>query len=65
MYESEEEDYYEAVKTGDAFNNKYIEYESNGDKDKILSVKEYLHIIRQYLRDIINNHKTQCEYKIQ
>ena len=29
-----EEDYYEPVKTINAFNNNYTEYESNGDKDK-------------------------------
>ena len=39
LYESEE-DYYEPVRTSSAFNNNYIEYESNGDKDEILSVKE-------------------------
>ena len=43
----------------------YIEYEINGNKDKIVSVKEYLDMIRQYLTDTINNHKTQDEWKIQ
>ena len=38
-----------------------MEYEGNGDKDKILSVKEYFDLIRQYLSDIIKNHKTQNE----
>ena len=37
-----EEDCYEPLRASNAFNNNYIEYESNGDKDKILSVKEYL-----------------------
>ena len=41
-----EGDYYERVKTIRCFNNNYIEYESNGDKDKILSVKEYLDMIQ-------------------
>ena len=35
------EDYYKPVKTRGAFNDNYIEYESRGDKDKKLSVKEY------------------------
>ena len=48
-----EEDCYEPLRASNAFNNNYIEYESNGDKDKILSVKEYLNMIRQYLSDII------------
>ena len=41
-----------------------MEYESKGYKDKILSIKEYLNIIRPYLSDIINDHKTQGEWKI-
>ena len=30
-----------------------------GDKDKSLSIKEYIDVIRPYLSDIMNNHKTQ------
>ena len=52
-----DEDYYKPIKIKSAFNNKYIEYESKGDKDKILSVKEYLFMIRPYLSDMINSHK--------
>ena len=59
-----EKDHYEPKKTVSAFNNKYIQYESIGDKDKNLSIKDYIDIIRSYLRDIINNHKTQGEWKI-
>ena len=29
-----------------------------------MSIREYIDIIRLYLRDIINNHKTQGEWKI-
>ena len=29
--------------------------------DKMLSIKEYLNIIKPYLSDIINDHKTQGE----
>ena len=42
-----------------------IEYESKGDKSKILSPEEYLDIIRPYLSYMINDHKTQSEWKIQ
>ena len=58
------EDYYESIKTNDAFNSNYIEYESKGDKNKTLSIKEYLNMIRAYLRDTINDHKTQGEWKV-
>ena len=58
-----DEDYLKPVKTNDAFNSNCIEYESKGDKNKTLSIKEYLNIIRSYLSDIINDHKTQGEWK--
>ena len=53
------------MKTKSAFNGNYIEYESKGDKDKNLSPKEYLDMIRPYLSDMINDHKTRREWKIQ
>ena len=37
---------------------------SRGDKDKSLSIKEYLNMIKPYLRNIINDHKTQGEWKV-
>ena len=46
-------------------NSNYIEYETKKDKDKNLSPKEYFVMIKPYLKDIINNHKTQFrEWKI-
>ena len=56
-----DEDYYKPIKSNDAFNSNYIEYESKGNKDKTLSIKEYLDMIRPYLGNMINNHKTQGE----
>ena len=58
-------DYYEPRKTKSAFNGSYIEYESKGDKTKNLSPKEYLDMIRPYLSDMINDHKTRRKWKIQ
>ena len=49
------------IKINNAFYDDFMEYEINVDKDKTLSIKEYLDMIRQYLSDIINNHKTQNE----
>ena len=55
-----DEDYYKPLKTNNAFNSNYIEYESKGDKNKTLSIKEHLNMVRLYVRDIINDHhKTQ------
>ena len=59
-----EEDNYKPVKIGNVFRSNYIEYKSNGDKDKTLSIKDYLDEIKPYLNDIINDHKTQGEWKI-
>ena len=59
-----EKDHYEHKKTVSAFNNNYIQYESMGDKDKSLSFKEYIDVIRPYLSDIINNHKAQGKWRI-
>ena len=59
-----DEDCYKPIITNGAFNNNYIQYESKGDKDKILTPSEYLDMIRPYLSDIINDHKTQGEWRI-
>ena len=59
-----DEDYYKSIKTEDAFNSNCIEYEIKGDKNKTLSIKEYLNMIRSYLRDIINYHKIRGEWKV-
>ena len=57
---SSKEDYYKPIIAKRAFNTSYIQYESNGDKGKNLSIKEYLNMIKPYLSDIIIDHKTHC-----
>ena len=42
-----------------------LKKESYGDKNKTLSVEEYLNKIRPYLKDIINNLKKSDTWKIQ
>ena len=44
----EEENYYRQGIVNNFWNSNYIEYESNGDKNKILSVKKYLNEVRPY-----------------
>ena len=60
-----EEGYYEPVEIKSAFDGNYIEYESRGGKDDNSSLEEYLNIIRPYLRDMIDNHKSHSKSKIQ
>ena len=54
LFEYEEEDCYKPVRVGNFWSNNYIEYESNGDRNKKLSVEEYLNNILPYLKDVIH-----------
>ena len=51
----EEDAYYKSIKVGNFWKNDYIEYGNNGDKNKNLSIKEYLNEIKPYLKDIITD----------
>ena len=46
-------------------NTKVTAIESNSDRNKTLSVEEYLNEIRPYLKDIKNNLKTSDTWKTQ
>ena len=59
--EVNEEDHYEPKEIKSAFNGSYILYESRGDKDNKLALYEYFDIIKPYLKDLIDNHKTKGE----
>ena len=56
-------DYYKPILVKSGYNNIYIQYESKGDK--ILTLKEYLALIEQYLRELINDYKNKGEWKVQ
>ena len=60
-----EQNYYKPVRVSNFWSIYYIEYESNSDRNKTLSVKEYLNKVRLYLKDIINNLKKSVTQKIQ
>ena len=65
IFEQEEkENYYKPVRVSNFWSNNYIEYENNGDRNKTLSVEEYLNKIRPYLKDIINSLKKTDKWKI-
>ena len=64
LFKEFDSDYYKPIRTDNGFagkNNNSTEYKSNGDRYGNLSPKEYLDVIRPYLRDLINNHKTSME----
>ena len=61
----QEEDYYKSIRVGNFCGNNYTEFDSNGDRNKTLSIKEYLDKFKPYLQDTINNLKNSDTWKIQ
>ena len=57
------EDYYKPTLAKSSYNNNYTKYESKGGK--ILTLEEYLDLIEQYLRELINYCKNKGEWKVQ
>ena len=53
LYELKD-DYYEPVRVGNFWSSNYDEYESNGDKNKTISIEEYLTKYKPYLRVMVN-----------
>ena len=55
------------VKAISVFDNKnnYIKIQNKGDKNKNLSVKEYLYMNRLCLSDKVNDHKSDGDWEIQ
>ena len=62
---TKKKNYNKPVRVSNFWSNNYIEYKSNGDRNKTPSVEEYLNKIRPYFKDIINNIKTSDTWKIQ
>ena len=61
----QEEDYYEPKRVSNVWNNNCIEYGSNGDKNRNLSLGEYLHKIKPYLRSKVINLQSSDAWEIQ
>ena len=61
----QEKDYYKPKRASNFWNNNYIEYESNGDKNRNLSLDEYLNKIEPYLRNMIIDPQNSDMWKIQ
>ena len=58
-----DKDYYKPILVKSGYNNNYIQYESKGDKT--LTLIEYLALIEQYLRKLINYYNNKGEWKVQ
>ena len=61
----EEENYFKPVRVSSFLGSNYSKYESKSDRNKTLSVEEYLNEIRPYLKDITNNLQNTDTWKIQ
>ena len=55
--EIDENNYYKPILVKGFHKDCYKEYESRGDKNKSLSIEEYLNNIIPYLKELINNHR--------
>ena len=53
--EKEKNDYYKPVRVRNFWSRNYIECESNGGRNKTLSIEEYVNKIRPHLKDIIKD----------
>ena len=56
-------DYYKPTLVKSGYNNNYVQYESRGGK--ILTIKEYLALISQFLAELIEEYKLKGEWKFQ
>ena len=65
LFKHEEEDYYKPLKLCYFWRNNSIEYDSNGGRNKTLSIEEFHIKIRPYLKDFINNLKKSDTWKNQ
>ena len=58
-----DKDHYKPTLVKSGYNGNYVQYETKGDK--IVTLKEYLALIENYLRELINYYKNKGEWEIQ
>ena len=65
----DDNDYYKPILINSSFDENYKFYETKDNKDKKLSIEQYLDMIKPYLSDLINENKaieiSSNEWKIQ
>ena len=62
---SKKKDYYKPGRVSNISNNNYIEYQSNVDKNRSLSLDEYCNEIKPYLRNITIDLQNSDAWQIQ
>ena len=63
--QQQEEHYYKPERVSNFWNNSYIEFESNGDRNRNVSLDELINKIKSYLRNIIIDLQNSDALKIQ
>ena len=58
-------DVYKPIKISGAFSDNFVEYQSNGNRDRSISVARYLNNIRKHLKKLIEDKKKSGAWKIQ
>ena len=58
-------DVYKPIKISGAFSDNFVEYQSNGNRDRSISIARYLNNIREHLKKLIEDKKKSGEWKIQ
>ena len=56
-------DYYKTILVKSGYNGNYVKYESKGEK--VLTLEEYLVLIKNYLKELIKEYKVKGEWKVQ
>ena len=65
LSEQEEKDYYKPLRVSNFRNNNYIEYDSNENKNRNVSLDEYFNRIKPYLRNMIIDFQSSDTWKFQ
>ena len=65
LFEQQEIDDCEPKSVSSFLNNNYIEYDTNGDKNRDFSLDEYLNKIKPYVKNIIINLQNSDTWKIE
>ena len=58
-------DVYKPIKISGAFSDNFVEYQSNGNRDRSISIARYLNNIKEHLKKLIEDKKKSGEWKIQ
>ena len=67
LFTNDDDDFYEPILIRSSFEKNYEYYEIRGDKDKKLSIKQYLYLVMPGLADLINkkkNDRIECKIEL-